>query len=302
MYRTEKLAPVETGANAWQRFWNRGGWWRAVLMAVIYLALYNGMGLALAPVLSGLVNVENLFGDPLSAFLAIGLQPLLGSIVLVIIAASIGWLPRPLFGRQPVLPRRWWFWLGPIFVLVPIVGHFFGIDYARYGTGVVLAVLAAGLFVGFSEDFLTRGMAVVMLRRHGYREWAVMALSSLIFASLHFSNFFTGQPVSTVLPTVIYAFAFGVCMYATLRAGGSLIWPILLHIFTDPTTILSSGGIDDGTHAALNTGNTIAIAGTFAYLTWAVVLLVVTRGDAEGRADADEQPRRRATHAEPAAS
>lgn len=279
-----------TGTNGWQRFWNRGGWWRAVLMAVIYIASYNLAGLALRPLGGGLADADDIFATPISAFIAIGLQPLFGSVLLLIIAATLGWLPRPLFGRQPV-PRKWWFWLGPIFVLVPIVFHFFGIEYARYGVAVVIAVLVAGLFVGFSEEFLTRGMVVVMLRRHGYREWAVMALSSAIFASLHFSNLFTGQGISTVGPTVVYTFAFGICMYATLRVGGSLVWPIVLHTLTDPTTILASGGIDDGTHASVNSANIVALVGTVAYVVWAVVLLIVTRGDAQGRADADEEPR-----------
>jgi membrane protease YdiL (CAAX protease family) len=278
------------GTNGWQRFWNRGGWWRAVLMAAIYIALYNLVGLALRPVLGGLVQGDDIFATPLGAFISIGVQPLVGSIILVIIAASIGWLPRPLFGRQPV-GRKWWFWLGPILILVPIVFHFIGIEYGRYGAAVVVSVLIAGLFVGFSEEFLTRGMGITMLRRHGYREWAVMTLSSLIFALLHLSNLFTGQSFAIVGPTVVYTFAFGICMYATLRTGGSLIWPILLHALTDPTTILASGGIDDGTNASVNTANLVATAGTFAYVVWAIVLLIVTRGDAHGRAEADEPAR-----------
>lgn len=283
--------------RGWRAFWDRGGWWKAVLVAAAYVAIYNLSGLALLPVVGGLVNKDDFLGDPLSAFLAIGLQPLVGSILLVALAVSFGWLRRPLFGPQPV-PRKWWFWLGPIFVLVPIVFHFLGIDYARYGAAVVAAVLLAGLFVGFSEDFLSRGIVIVLLRRHGYREWAVMTLSSLVFASLHLSNLFTGQPISTVGPLLVYTFAFGICMYATLRVGGNLIWPILLHALTDPTTILASGAIDDGTHAVFNTPNAIAIAGTTAYMVWAFVLLIVTRGDAQGRADAGEPARFRvdATH------
>ena len=279
---------IDRDARGWRGFWNRGGWWKAALIAVVYIALYNGAGLLLRPIVGGMV-AEDFLGDPVSAFISVGLQPLVGSVVLIVVAVSFGWLPRPLFGRQPV-PRKWWFWIAPILILVPIVFHFFGIDYARYGLPVVLAILLAGVFVGFSEDFLTRGLVVVMLRRHGYREWAVMVLSSLIFASLHLSNLFAGQPFSTVGPTLVYTFAFGICMYATLRAGGSLIWPIILHALTDPTTILASGGIDDGTHSTVNTANLIATGGTFAYVAWAIVLLIITRGDAQGRADAAEAP------------
>lgn len=282
-----RTTPVAT--SGWKGFWNRGGWWRAALVAAAYIALYNLAGLALQPLLGGLVDTEDFLATPVSAFVSIGVQPLVGSVFLIAFAYSLGWVPRPIFGRQPV-PRRWWFWVAPLLVLVPIVFHFIGIDYGRYAAGVVAAVLVAGVFVGFSEEFLTRGTIIVMLRRHGYREWAVMALSSLVFALLHLSNLFTGQDISTVGPTVVYAFAFGVCMYATLRVGGSLIWPIILHALTDPTTILVTGAIDDGTHATFSESAIVATAGTFAYIAWAVVLLIVTRGDAQGRADADETP------------
>ena len=43
------------------------------------------------------------------------------------------------------------------------------------------------------------------------------------------------------LPTLIqlvYTFAFGICMYLTLRVTGNLIWPILLHASADPSTFL----------------------------------------------------------------
>ena len=30
--------------SAWQQFWNQGGWWRALVLVVVYLALYLGAG------------------------------------------------------------------------------------------------------------------------------------------------------------------------------------------------------------------------------------------------------------------
>ncbi|TFV94858.1 CPBP family intramembrane glutamic endopeptidase [Leifsonia flava] len=288
--KVENSGTIDRDARGWRGFWNRGGLLKALLIAIVYVILYNLAGLLLIPVVGGLIS-DDYLSDPLSAFIVIGLQPLVGSVVLIIFALSLGWLPRPLFGRQPPLSRKWWFWVAPVLILIPIVFHFFGIDYARYGIAVVLSVLLAGLFVGFSEDFVTRGMAVVLLRRRGYREWAVMALSSLIFAGMHLSNLIAGQDISTVGPIVIYTFAFGVCMYATLRAGGNLIWPIILHGLTDPTSILAAGGIDDSTHATFNSSNMVAVVGTVGYVVWAAVLLIITRGNAQGRADADEEPR-----------
>ena len=73
-----------------------------------------------------------------------------------------------------------------------------------------------------------------------------MLLSSLIFALLHSVNAFT-QPILNVLITVVYTFGFGVMMYLVMRVTGSIIWAMLLHAATDPTTILATGGIDTHT-------------------------------------------------------
>lgn len=148
----------------------------------------------------------------------------------------------------------------------------------------------AGIFVGLSEELLTRGLAVTLLRRCGYNEWVVAVLSSLLFALLHLSNAFSGQPIATVLVTVGFAFGFGMMMYLTLRVTGNLIWPIILHALTDPTTFLATGGIDvEGS----NPSPLLTLAGvsTFVFLAFALIALVFIRGDAHGRASADEPER-----------
>jgi len=44
----------------------------------------------------------------------------------------------------------------------------------------------------------------------------------------------------------VYAFGFGVCIYLSMRVSGFLLVAIVLHGLTDPTTILATGGLDDG--------------------------------------------------------
>lgn len=34
----------EARISGWKAFWDRGGWWRAVLLAVLYMAIYLGAG------------------------------------------------------------------------------------------------------------------------------------------------------------------------------------------------------------------------------------------------------------------
>lgn len=276
--------------SGWKAFWNRGGWWKAFGLAVVYLAVYQLLPLLALPFASGVVDPDDPFGTPLGVFLSLALPVILGSIVLVGFAWSIGWFPKPLFSRQPVT-GSWWMWLAPVLVLVPIALRLFGTDYGSYSAGVIAMTFVAGAFIGFSEELLTRGLAVTLLRRCGYNEWAVAALSTLIFALLHSVNLFTGQSIATVGFTLLYTFAFGILMYLTLRVTGNLIWPMILHALTDPTTILATGGIDE-----VNTGAEsplLALAGpvTFLLIGAAFVLLIFIRGNAHGRASADEPGR-----------
>ena len=107
-----------------------------------------------------------------------------------------------------------------------------------------MTVLLSGLLVGVVEELMYRGFAVRMVRAGGHGERAVAALAALAFALSHSVNLFSGQAVTTVALTVFYTFGFGVLMYLTLRVTGFLVWAMLVHGLTDPTTILASGGID----------------------------------------------------------
>jgi hypothetical protein len=62
---------------------------------------------------------------------------------------------------------------------------------------------------------------------------------------LHSVNLLSGQELTTVAFTIVYAFAFGVLMYLTQRVLGFLVGAMILHGLTDPTTILAVGGLDE---------------------------------------------------------
>jgi membrane protease YdiL (CAAX protease family) len=257
---------------------------------VVYLAVYQLLPFAALPFTQGVVDPDDPFATAGSVFVAIALPVILGSVVLLAFAWSIGWLPKPLFARQPVT-GSWWMWIAPVLVAIPIVLRLIGIDYGAYSAGVIAMTFVAGAFIGLSEELLTRGLAVTLLRRCGYNEWVVAALSTLIFALLHSVNLFTGQSIATVGFTVLYAFAFGILMYLTLRVTGNLIWPIILHALTDPTTFLATGGVDETNAASQNPLLTLAGPATFLLIAAAFVLLIFIRGNAHGRASAEEAAR-----------
>jgi membrane protease YdiL (CAAX protease family) len=274
-----------TRERGWKAFWDRGGWWKAVAFAVVYLAAYQFVPLLASPWLSDMIDQDDLFATPESVFAAVAFPLLVGSILLVVFALTVQWLPRPLFGRQPV-KGSWWMWFAPVLVLIPILLRVFGTDYGRYSASVIAVTFLAGVLVGFSEELLTRGVVVVLLRRAGYREWVVAALSTLVFGLLHSSNLLTGQDLFTVGYTIVFTLCFGVLMYLTMRVTGSIIWAMVLHALTDPTTLLAAGGIDEQ-NVDSSALTTLAGPATILLMIGAVVLLRFIRGDAKGRASAE---------------
>ncbi|MGC5225018.1 CPBP family intramembrane glutamic endopeptidase [Micromonospora sp. DT81.3] len=258
----------EQSPSAWKRFWERGGAWRALLLAAVYYGLYQLMGLLVGAVFGDGGGIRGEEGSAMDVLIATALPIILASVLLVVFALSLGWL-KELFGRQPV-PGRRWMWVAVGVVLAINVSGFLSIDYARAGAGLVAAWLFTGLFVGFAEEVLTRGFVVTLMRKAGHGEIAVALVSSGIFAALHIGNLFTSdQGLATTSLQVIYTFWFGLCMYLTLRVTGHLIWPILLHATTDPTLLLH------GQDPASNLFGIVPALSTYLIILTGVILLIV---------------------------
>ncbi len=262
--------------GGWRRFWNRGGLGRAVLLAALYYALYLVASQLVGLLLGDQVDAENVFSSTASVFVGLTLPLIIGSALLVAFVLSVGWF-RPLFSRQPIR-GSWWMWIAPLVVVGAIVLRLIGIDYAAYGASVVAVTFLTGLFIGFAEEILTRGMAVKILRDAGKSEWTVALYSSLIFAALHAGNIFSGQPIVTVAFTVVYTFAFGICMYLVLRLTGNLIWPMLIHGMFDPTLMLSTGGIDEAHSPTSNLFLDLAAPANFVIMAIGFAALIFIRG------------------------
>lgn len=251
--------------SPWRRFWERGGWWRALLAVVAYYALYQLGGLLFAPLLGGAAA-----GPEAQIWAGYVLPIALGGLILVLFGWSLGWL-RELFGPQPIRGRGW-MWIAVAVVLVFNLARFATVDYAAAGAGVVIAWLVAGLCIGFAEETLTRGFVVNLMRKHGYREISVALVSALLFALLHTGNLLNGQsPLATAFQ-LVYTFAFGILMYLSLRVTGRLIWPILLHATTDPSIFLQTSYPAEGVFT------TIAGQGNVAVILAGLVLAFFIRG------------------------
>ncbi|MCK9795966.1 CPBP family intramembrane metalloprotease [Isoptericola sp. 4D.3] len=268
-----------TPAYGWRRFWDRGGWWRAFGFAVLYIAVFLVVGWLIGRLRLGPASAEAALDSPGAVFFGLALPILVMGLLLVVFVVSMGWR-REVFGPQPVAGKRW-MWVAVVLVLVPVVLHVAATSWSSYSVPVVLTVLFLGLCVGLAEELLARGVAVVMLRRAGYGEKAVMVLSSVLFGLLHASNLVSGQDLTTVGVTVVYAFGFGTMMYLSMRVTGSIVPAILLHAATDPTAILATGGVD--THGAIAGAESLnALAGAFnlVFVVVAVVAIFLVSGRA----------------------
>lgn len=243
-----------SGTSRWKLFWERGGWWRAVLLAVAYVILYNLCSLAFGPLLGEISDPEG------AGFILVvyALPILVGCILLVLFGWSVGWL-RELFARQPI-GGRGWMWVAVVAVLAFNFLRFATIDYTAVGFDVIATWLLAGLFIGFAEETLTRGFVIRLLRRARYREIVVAVISAAVFAGLHATNLLTGQSLFVTAFQLLYTFAFGICMYLAYRLTGRLIVPILLHASTDPSIFLQTAHAVDGPLTAIaGLGNIVVI-------------------------------------------
>ncbi|RXZ86632.1 CPBP family intramembrane metalloprotease [Agromyces atrinae] len=268
---------TQTKQSGWARFWNHGGWWRALLLVVGYLVIYEGIGLLIGTAFHDQIDTKNLFATPESIVFGIALAILIAGLLALTFTWSVGWL-REVFGRQPVAGRGW-MWIAVPLLVIPIILRAAGTDWSKYTVAVILTTLAFGLCVGFAEELVTRGLAVNILRRGGYSERVVMVISSLLFALMHSINALNGQAPLTVVITVLYTFGFGTMMYLVMRVTGSIIWPMLLHAATDPTTFLATGGIDTTT-ASAGSAELLSLAGIFnwIYIVFAIVAIFLVKG------------------------
>jgi membrane protease YdiL (CAAX protease family) len=262
-------------ANRWQDFWSKGGFWRALLVGVIYAVPYLATGRLVGILFPEAVDPDDTLASPTSVFLAYVAPLVVGTAVLLVLAATLGW-NRRLFSRQPI-GGSWWMWILPALVLAGNALRFATTDYRAFVAGVVPMMLLMGVFVGLAEEILARGFFVTMLRDGGHRELVVALLSSLMFAGLHSVNVLSGTSLFELAFLLVYTFSFGVAMYLTLRVTRHLVWPIVLHATTDPATFLQSAHRADGGLADL------AAQGNWPVILLGLVLVWFVRGRVDSR-------------------
>lgn len=171
--------------------------------------------------------------------LAIGL----GAVYLIVVTSVLGWW-RPAM-REPHKVGGGWMWVIPILLLIGAALNLVATKWGEIdGLGTYALWLAIGsLFVGFSEELLTRGIAIVGGRGGMHEKW-VWVFSGAIFAMIHVPNALFGQGATATGQQVVFAFAIGLTYYVTRRISGALIVTMALHAIWDFSTFIQAHSVD----------------------------------------------------------
>ncbi|AQA25034.1 CAAX protease self-immunity family protein [Rhodococcus sp. MTM3W5.2] len=255
--------------------WRRPSVRMALGLIVAYLAFYLLVGRLVSSIFAGQIDKDNIVGSAPSILFGMALPIAIGAIALLIVTVRLGMIGK-IFGPQPIRGRGW-MWIGPVLVLAAIIAHLSGTDWSSWTGGRIAAMFVLGACVGFTEELATRGLVVQILRDARHSERFVAVVSSLVFALMHSVNLFSGMELSTVAVTIVYTFGFGMCMYLAMRVTGTIWAAIVLHALTDPTTVLSSGGIDSAVGTS-SSGGAIAALVTILLVVFGIIAAFFVRG------------------------
>jgi membrane protease YdiL (CAAX protease family) len=211
-------------------------WPRFLAVVVVYVAIIQGVGL--------LVGVDTGDSDsqfPTSESLARNaLIPIGLSIAYAVAVATwLGWWGEIVRDDRPVAP---WVRRVPITMIVAAIISINYVHLADQPAGLVLCLVVLGIFVGFGEELMFRGIGVVAFRRAGMTEGRVALWSSLVFGLVHVSNAIGQGPQAFAQAAIVSTS--GYLFYLGRRAGRTILLPMLAHGLWDFSLISSLVGAD----------------------------------------------------------
>lgn len=223
-------------------------------------------GLLYAPAFVGLlvwsgVAYPDIANDQDSVLRAVLVPQAILAVVLIGLVSWWGWWGPVLRDDRPA---PGWLKVIPILFGLAIVGGL--IENAAVlptlAPSLLAVTLVATLLVGFNEELVYRGIAVVGFRA-SLPEWQVWLFSSLLFAALHAWNAAAGQDLASTAVQVVMTFGIGSVLYLCRRASGTIIVPMLLHGFYDSISFRLVSGV---ANLALIAMPVVTAAGLYAAL------------------------------------
>ena len=233
-----------------------------IAVAIGYTFVFYGLMIALGPSYSDLVKTAG--GVWKGAVIPLAA----GSIYLIAVLAFLRWDGVFRDPRRFSMTRL--MWAPPILMAVAALIRLPAIPFADLPGDQVLAIICAGILVGFAEETMFRGILLRALRTAGRPEARVIVISSGLFGLFHLSNWAAGAPLGGTLIQVVIASCSGAILYMARRGTGLLIAGMALHGFWDASTFLA--GARDGVNGPL-----IVIPMVLLVVAAVIVLIAVRR-------------------------
>lgn len=208
----------------------------------------------------------------------------IGAFGLAFLGGRLGW-SREAMSERPSGPR--WMLAIPALIALSALITTANAGFSGLDAGFLIVLVVSVLFVGFSEELLTRGLALVGFRRGGRPEVQVWLFTSLLFGLIHGLNLITGQGLGDTAVQIGFAFVFGSVLYVVRRATGLLVVCMLLHAFWDFSVFLS-----DGEGGAATTGSASGIAGVISYVAVIIAAIALFKFFRRGGGSERRSPRR----------
>ena len=215
------------------------------------------------------VDYADIFDTGANAFRAAVIPLIGGSLVLIAFLLWARW--DGVFRDPERLPMSGLLWVPVVVFVVGIVAHLAIADWGATSTDLLLAIVAAGVLVGFAEETLFRGIILRSLRTNLRPEAWVMLISSVWFGFFHLTNLLVGSPASGVLLQCIQASMAGVVLYLFRRVRGLLVMGIIAHAIWDMSVFLPP---PSGTIALVNLGIQVLVS-----VSAVVAAIIIVRRD-----------------------
>ena len=150
----------------------------------------------------------------------------IAAVLLAITTSLLGWWRPALFERKR--SHHTWPIFVPIIMFLAAIVNLFTTDWTKFDASFVLSLIALGVFVGFCEELMSRGLVLTSFRSRLPEVWAWL-LTTLLFGGMHLVNAALGAPLSNSLAQAGLAAMSGTAFYILRRTTGSLIWAMVLH-------------------------------------------------------------------------
>jgi len=150
----------------------------------------------------------------------------IAAVLLAVTTSLLGWWRPALFERKR--SHHTWPIFVPIIMFLAAIANLFTTDWTKFDASFVLSLIALGVFVGFCEELMSRGLVLTSFRSRLPEVWAWL-LTTLLFGGMHLVNAALGAPLSNSLAQAGLAAMSGTAFYILRRTTGSLIWAMALH-------------------------------------------------------------------------